>query len=280
MKRIKKVTIIGVGLIGGSIGKDLRKKRLAGEVMGVFRRAKTLREAKRVGAVDTATYSIAEGLRDADLIILATSVSKIVELGRKVAKSAKKGAIITDVGSTKRYIVRSLEEALPKGVHFIGSHPMAGTEKGGPLNAKRDLFKGTSCFVTKTARSNRDTLAKVKRFWRSLGARPIEISVGKHDKIVARMSQMIHIVASSLVLANKDVLIYAASGFRDTTRIAMSDPKLWKDICLTNNREISKSIEDIIEVLAEFKKAVSGKRTVKIERLLERARGLRKKLTM
>lgn len=277
--RFNKVAIIGVGEIGGSIGKDLRKKRLAKEVVGIGRRRSSLSKAKRMKAVDTTTMSLRNGVKDADLIILATPVLRIVKLGRKAAAFAKNGAIITDVGSTKRYIVENLEKAFPKGVKFVGSHPMAGSERGGPLSAANDLFKGRVCFITRTKRTDKRALAEIKSFWRSLGAKIVELSPDRHDRIVAQVSHMVHVVASGLVISNRNALKYTASGFRDATRIALSDSGLWTDICVTNSKEIARSLDATIKILRKFKSAVSRKKTAQIQRMLNQARLLRQAIS-
>lgn len=279
MIKFNKVAIIGVGEIGGSIGIDLRKKQLAKEVIGIGRRKSSLLKAKKIRAVNKITLSIKRGVQDADLVILATPVSKIVGLGKKAALFAKEGAVITDVGSTKGEIVRHLEMALPEKVKFVGSHPMAGSEKGGPLNAKGNLFEGRQCFITETKDTDPDALNRIEKLWKTLGARPLRISPEKHDIIVAKISQMVHLVASGLVIANKDVLKYTASGFQDTTRIALSDPELWKDICITNDKEIARSLDRFIEILRRFKKIISQKNTSKIQKMLEEARSLRQRLS-
>jgi len=276
----QKVAIIGVGEIGGSIGKILRKKRLARLVVGVGRRRSSLNKALKVGAVNR-TFLVdrmRDAVSDADLIILATPVGKIISLGKRAASFAKKNAIITDVGSTKEVIVKELQKSLPKDINFVGSHPMAGSEKGGPLSAKVDLFKGRDCFITKTQKTNKKSIKEVKRFWKALGSNPIEISLSEHDRVVGMISQAVHIVASSLVIANKSALKYAASGFRDTTRIALSDSGMWKDICITNNKEIAISIDKLIKVLRQFKTALSGKKATQIERMLKKAKKLRQGL--
>lgn len=276
MRKFNKVAIIGVGEIGGSIGKDLKKKKLAGEVIGVGRRKSSLVKAKRARAVDRVTLSLENGVKDADFIVLATSVIKIAELGKKAAFFAKKGVIITDAGSTKKYIVEHLTKNLPAGVKFVGSHPMAGSEKGGPLNSKEGLFKGRVCFVTKTKKTDKKALAVVKNFWTSLGSKVIEISPAAHDEIVAQISHMTHIVASSLVISNKGVLKHAASGFRDATRIALADAVLWKDICATNSGEIVKSLDKLIKILKKFKFAISKRKISQVQNMLSQARLLRK----
>ena len=277
MKMFNKIAIIGVGEIGGSIGLACRGK-LAGRVTGICRRESSASKARKAGAVDETTLSMKKGVKGAGLIILAAPVGKIVVLGKKAALYAEKGALITDVGSTKKYIVESMEKDLPRKVNFVGSHPMAGSEKGGPLCATGDLFRGRDCFVTRTQKTNKRALDRVKKFWRFLGAKPIEVSVSEHDIMAAKISQMIHIAASALVLAAGGALKYAASGFRDTTRIALSDPGLWKDICVTNNRDIVRSLTEYVKVLKSFSVAISQKDASRIRAMLERAKKLRMKI--
>lgn len=272
----KKITIIGVGEIGGSVGLASRRK-LAKEVVGVCRRKSSARKALRANTVDRVTLDLKEGARGADFIILATPVNTIVELGKKAAFEAREGALITDVGSTKKYIVESLERALPEKVSFVGSHPMAGSEKGGPESACKALFKNRDCFITRTKNTDRHALKKVKKFWISLGAKPRVVSLAEHDTIVAGISQMVHVVAAALVISNSGALKYAASGFRDATRIAMADPLLWRDICVTNSANITKSLNALIAILKDFRKAISEKDTRVIEAMLGKARDLRRR---
>ncbi|OGW75067.1 MAG: hypothetical protein A2Z72_03480 [Omnitrophica bacterium RBG_13_46_9] len=280
MKLFNRVAIIGVGEIGGSIGKDLKARGLAKEIIGIGRRRSSLIKARTAGAVDKdfLVDRIGNGVKDADLIILATPVGRMAELGKKAALSAKEGAIMTDVGSTKGMIVRSLEKILPEKVRFVGSHPMAGSEKGGPLSARLDLFEGRDCFITRTKNTDEEALEIVKKFWKRLGANTIEVTLAEHDRIVAKISQMVHLVASCLIIANKDVLRYAASGFRDTTRIALSDPVLWRDICLTNNKNIARSLDELIVILRKFRNAILKEKAAHIERMLGKARELRRTL--
>jgi cyclohexadieny/prephenate dehydrogenase len=278
----KKVTIIGVGEIGSSIAMALKKRRLVKEVIGIGRKeTATLKKVKKSGIVDRIAFieDMANGVKDADLIVVATPVGTIVEFCKKAAACAKDGAMVTDVGSTKKVIVEQLEDAMPANISFVGSHPMAGSEKGGPENSRDDLFEGRDCFITETPKTDKDSLKKIKNFWKSVGIKNVVIMTPhQHDRIVAGISHMIHIVASALVLSNKDNLGYAASGFRDTTRLALADPGLWRDICVTNDAEIEKSLGHIIAVLEEFKQAVTQRDTVKIESLLCEAREHRQKL--
>jgi len=274
--RFNKVAIIGVGEIGGSIGRDLRRKRLAKEVVGVGRRRSSLLKARSVGAVDRITLSLDSGVKDADLIILATPVLRIVELGKRVAPFVKEDAIVTDVGSTKRYIVENLERIFSKRAAFVGSHPMAGSEKGGPLSATAGLFKEKACFITKTGRTDTRALRVIRQFWVHLGARVKEISPKGHDRVVAQISHAVHVIASSLVVSNRAALRHAASGFRDATRIALSDPAMWKDICLSNSREIAGTLDGFMRVVRRFKGAISRKDTARVLKMFDEARKLRR----
>ncbi len=275
-----KVVIVGVGELGASIGRDIKNKRLAKKVIGVGRRIASLKKAKKIKAIDELflVTDLKKAVEDADLIILATPVLKIVELGLISGRYAKKGALITDVGSTKKHIVEKLEKGLPEKVDFVGSHPMAGSEKGGPLNSQENLFKNRDCFLVRTKKTNNKALLKIKKFWEKLGSRTIEISAPRHDSITADISQMTHIVASSLVLASKGSVEYAASGFKDTTRIALADTDLWRDICITNSKDISRSISNVITVLKKFQKAISNKNEREIKKLLNKARKIRSSL--
>lgn len=244
MRQFKKVTIIGVGLIGGSVALAVKKFRLADEVTGVFRRASTLKKALKVKAVNKATMSICDGVKDADLIIVASPVHSIPALVKEAARYAKKGALITDAGSTKSWIVESVRRILKNAHHiyFVGSHPMAGSEHTGVEYSRADLFESAPCIVTKDAHTENAALKKVVKFWEALGAKVKVMTPKEHDRSVSLISHLPHIVAFSLAGAvpEKD-LQYAAEGFKDTTRVASSDPKLWADIFLTNNAEIAKA---------------------------------------
>jgi prephenate dehydrogenase len=276
--KFKKITIIGVGLIGGSIGLAVRKRRVANEVTGVFRRNSTLKKALKARAVDKATMSVREGVKDADLIIVASPVHSIPLLIKKCAKYVKKGAIITDVGSTKSWIVNNVERVLKNhsDIYFVGSHPMAGSEHAGVEYARSDLLTGTPCIVTKDAKTNSLALKKIIVFWKSLGAKVKVLSPGSHDRSVSLVSHLPHIVAFSLAGAVPEKeLQYAAEGFKDTTRVASSDPELWADIFLTNNTEVVKAgklfekyYKDILNAVAkgDYSKTVSILKGAKAKR--------------
>lgn len=244
MKLFNKITIIGVGLIGGSIALAIKKRKLAGEVIGVFRHRSTMQRAMRCKAVDKGLMDIREGVKLADLIILATPVYSIPGICREVIKYSKRGAIIIDAGSTKKWVVDKAERMIrpSSSVSFVGSHPMAGSERSGVEFAKDDLMNGSPCIVTKTPRTKAAALRKVVRFWRALGAKVKVMTPGQHDRSVSLISHLPHIVAFSLAGAVPEKeLIYAAEGFKDTTRVSSSDPALWSDIFLSNKKEVVKA---------------------------------------
>ena len=261
MGKFNKVAVIGVGLIGGSIGLAVKKRRAGIEITGVFRRRTTLNKALKAKAVDKAVMSVREGVMGADLIIVAAPVRSIPALIKEAAMYAKKGAVITDAGSTKSWIVNNVEKILKgsRGVYFVGSHPMAGSERAGVEYARADLFAGTPCIVTKDAKTNKAALKKIINFWASLGAKVKIMSPEAHDKSVSLISHLPHIVAFGLAGAVPEKeLQYAAEGFKDTTRVASSDPELWADIFLTNKEEIlragrlfEKYYKDILKAVAE-----------------------------
>ena len=282
MTKFNKITIIGVGLIGGSIGLAIKKRRLACEVIGVFRRTSTLRRALKHKAIDRGTMSIEDGVKDADFIILATPVLSIPTIAREVIKYAKKGAIITDAGSTKEWLVNKIERTLKpsKPVFFVGSHPMAGSEHNGVEFANGDLLKDSPCIVTKTKRTKKNTLGKVVGFWKGLGARVEIMSPASHDRSVSFISHLPHLVAFSLAgTVSEKELRYAAEGFKDTTRVALSDARLWADIFLSNQKEILKSARMFEKCYKKIIKALARRKYSEVARLLEAARAKRSKFT-
>lgn len=244
MRQFNRITIIGVGLIGGSIGLGIKKHGAAKEVIGVFRHKATLKKALKRRAIDKGAMSIKEGVEGADLIILATPVFSIPCVAAEAIRYAKKGAIITDSGSTKRWVSKKIEEMLGRrsGIFFVGSHPMAGSEKTSVVYAKEDLLDGSPCIVTKTLKTDKRSLDRITDFWRSLGAKVKIMSPAGHDRSVSLISHLPHLVVFSLsgAVPQKE-LIYAAEGFKDTTRIASSDPGLWADIFLSNRSEVLRS---------------------------------------
>lgn len=250
----RKVAIVGVGLIGGSLGAALKSRKLAEEVHGIGYRSCTLAEARERGCIDDFTLDVAEGVQGADLVVIATPVNLIVEKAREIAQSIPSGCIVTDVGSTKKLITDQLDKIFAGKALFVGSHPMAGSEKRGATNASKDLFEGTLCILTQTPNTDEAAIRPVEQMWRSVGAITRLLNAADHDSRVALASHVPHVVAASLVNVQTDnSLECAASGFADTTRIAASDPQLWSGICLDNAREILAGIDSLTEELASIR---------------------------
>ncbi len=261
--QFQKITIVGVGLLGGSIGLAVRKHHLAKEVAGYARREKTIAEAEKIGALDYATTDLLAAVSGADLVILCTPLAQMSALTKQFLPALKRGAIVTDVGSVKAEVVRELESLVAKaGAHFVGSHPMAGGEKMGVLASKADLYTNAVCVITPTKKSNTAAVRKVEGFWKSLGARTLQLNAAQHDLLVSRTSHLPHVVAAALAglvldpKHPKSQVGLCATGFRDTTRIASGSPEMWRDIALANRKNISQSVDAFVGELKKFQAAL------------------------
>ncbi len=257
MKKWETVAIVGVGLLGGSIGLALQQRGLARQVIGIGRRAASLRKARRCAAVTSTTTQLARGVAEAELVIVCTPVGKIVEYVAQIAAHAPVGALITDVGSTKAEIVSALEPRLGKPVRFVGSHPLAGSEKAGCEYATADLFCGRVTVVTPASTSELQAVRQIESFWRSLGSRVVRMSPFAHDAAVAMTSHVPHVVAAAMAVATAGSdLPLVAGGWKDTTRIAAGDPQLWWQILSTNRDQVLKSLDKFEKVLSQFRGAL------------------------
>ncbi|MBU4251877.1 MAG: prephenate dehydrogenase [Candidatus Omnitrophica bacterium] len=275
MKMFNKAVIIGTGLIGGSIGLALRKQHLAGQVIGLSRQAKNARLAKKVGAIDQVGSSL-EAVADADLVILATPVNTIIDLGLGIVKKIKKGCIVIDVGSTKERIVSKLSVLIP---NFLGCHPLAGSEKKGIANLEDNIFKGSICIITPTIKTSRRTLNKVKLLWKKLGAKIVILSAKKHDQALAFTSHLPHAVAFSLMNSiPNSCLGLSSSGLSDTTRISGSDAGLWSEIFLSNRINLLADLSIFQAKLSALKFALESKNKRRLRKILLLARKKREKL--
>jgi prephenate dehydrogenase len=258
------VAIVGVGLIGGSIGRALLERGLAREVVGIGRNAARLREAKKIGAVTTGTLDLAKGVAAANLVVVCTPVERIAEQVLAVAEHAPAHSLITDAGSTKQQIVAAVEKAGKGRVRFVGSHPMAGSEKAGVKESRAELFVGRAVIVTPTRRTASDDAAAVGEFWAALGARVFMMSPDAHDKTVAATSHLPHLIASVLAgVTRVDDAPLVATGWLDTTRVAGGDAELWRQILQSNETHV-------LEALTRFEKQLSAAR-----RALEKGDGAR-----
>lgn len=257
----QKVTLIGVGLLGGSLGIALRQRGLAKSVVGYVRRQASVEECVQAGAVDSATRNLLEAVTDAELIVFCTPLGQMKNLAREMAPALKKDAIVTDVGSVKDSVTKDLEPIIKKaGGHFVGSHPMAGSEKMGVSAARADLFENAICIVT--AKTASTWSRRVEDLWKSVGGRPLRLTAAQHDEFVSRSSHLPHVVAAELanyVLSPahpKEQAAVCATGFRDTTRIASGSPEMWRDIALANRANLSRVLGVFIDDLREFQHAL------------------------
>jgi prephenate dehydrogenase len=277
--QFRKITIVGVGLLGGSIGLAARKFRLAGEIAGYVRREKTIAECEKAGAMDYATMDLLAAVSNADLVILCTPIAQMRPLVEQILPALKRGAIVTDVGSVKAGVVRELERLISRaGAHFIGSHPMAGGEKTGVAAARADLFENAVCVVTPGRKSNKEAVRKLERVWKAIGSRVLKLTPEDHDLFVSRTSHLPHVIAATL--ANlvldprqpKGQSQLCANGFRDTTRVASGSPEMWRDISLANRKHVARSISAFISELQKFESALKSGNPKGIEKFFETAK--------
>jgi len=231
----RQLTILGVGLLGGSIGLALRSSAPGCRIVGYGHRRETLDKAMEIGAIDAAEMDPAAAVRSSDLVIMCTPVGTFETLLKQVGPSLSAGVIVTDVGSTKRSVVRLAGEILPKGVEFVGSHPIAGSEKRGVEFSRADLFSNQLCIVTPTKETKAAAVEQVEQFWRDLGMRTTRLSPEDHDRLLADVSHLPHLLAAALVAMQEEAgLDLSGKGFLDATRIAGGDGGLWRDIFLDN----------------------------------------------
>jgi prephenate dehydrogenase len=276
MKHWNTVAIVGVGLIGGSIGLALRERKLAGEVVGIGRRPVSLKRACTSGALDRATIDIGEGVNRAELVVVCTPVASIAEHVRAAAAACPVGALITDAGSTKASIVRSLNGALPRSVAFVGSHPLAGSEKNGCQHARGDLFEGRVVVVTPTRRTTEDDVQRTADLWSALGASVLVMSPSAHDRALAATSHLPHVIAAALSRATAlHDLPLTAGGWRDSTRIAGGDVELWQQILLDNRDNVLKAVTRFEKSLAGFRTAIESGDKRRLSKLLMEAKSIR-----
>ncbi len=276
MRRFGKITIVGVGLIGGSIGLAVKKRGVAKEVVGVCRRRSSLAKAIARHAVDWGTRDVEKGVSGADIVIIATNVGTIPARARAASRYMKKGSILTDVGSVKAPLVREIEGFLPEGISFVGSHPMAGSEKAGVESARADLFEGAVTILTKTPRTDPEPFHVLARLWTSLGADVAVMTPALHDEKVALVSHMPHVAAMGVCLAQDGTsLAYAANGFKDTTRIASSDPEMWTDILRANRAAVLKGLDKLIVRLTALKESIARRDFDRLRAYMRRAKQLR-----
>jgi prephenate dehydrogenase len=267
------VAILGVGLIGGSIGLALRTRRAASEVIGVGRDGGSLAEAVKRGAIDRGTIDLHEGLQAAEVVVVCTPVNRVAEDVRRCAEAAGPDVLITDAGSSKRQIVEVLERQPRCASVFVGAHPIAGSERRGVAHARPDLFDGRPCVLTPTSRTPADRLRRAGRFWASLGCRILEMGPAEHDEVLAYTSHLPHALSSALAgTVPVDWLPLAAGAYRDGTRVAAADTGLWTAIFRDNRGPLLKALDSLRERLAGFQYALMTDDEEAIRRWWDEAR--------
>ncbi len=281
----RKVSVVGVGLIGGSLAIVLKEKGLCDTVVGVGRGTENLRTAERLGIIDSYTTDIAEGVRDSDLVFISVPVLSIAKVVKEAAPHLKKGCIVTDAGSVKGGVVAEVDPLMPEGVFFVGGHPIAGTEHSGASAAFGTLFHGRKCILTPTGDTDPGALRKVKAMWEAAGSEVVVMDPCTHDITVAAISHLPHVVAYTPVNTvadieemNHDVLAYSAGGFKDFTRIASSSPEMWRDICVVNKYALLEVIEDFQNRLGRIREHIEKEDLDEIQREFERAKKVRDSL--
>ena len=260
---IQRLAIAGVGLLGGSVAKAARERRLAREIVGIGRDEHRLAAALREGVLDRATVDLADGVRGAGVVVLAMPVLVIERILPVVAAAVGEGALVTDVGSTKAAIVRSAEAlTTTRPFHFVGSHPMAGSEQAGYAVSRGDLFEKATVILTPTDATAPGAVKEIARLWEAMGARVSQLDPTTHDRVVAAISHLPHLVAFALVAGahrfEPAAFAFAARGFRDTTRVAASDPVVWQEIFHDNREALMSSVERFREALDEIERLVDG----------------------
>jgi prephenate dehydrogenase len=277
------VAIVGLGLIGGSLARDLKEKKIAGKVSAYGRSIERLKAARSLGLIDECCERFEDGSADVDAVVIATPVGIIAEQALSIAPYLRSGAVITDVGSVKGPIVSELESRMPEGISFIGGHPIAGTENSGYEASCSGLFENRVCILTPTVNTDARAMERVKSLWAAAGSRVVLMDVATHDKIIAAISHLPHMVAFSLVNAlaemkdfEQNILQYSAGGFRDFTRIAASDPVMWRDIALMNRDNLLTTLDFFMRSLGDLRDAIQAGDSTKLEALFRRSRDTRR----
>jgi len=264
--------------LGGSIGLAVKHRINGCKIVGYGHRPAALQAALKMGAIDEAYDEPGPAVRDADLVILCTPVGVIGPMLEQICPELAQGAIVTDVGSTKRHIVDAGEALLPAGTHFVGSHPMAGSEKRGVEFAREDLFDRALCITTPTSRTNSQALDSVTSFWKRLGMRSMRLSPEDHDRILADVSHLPHVLAAALISIQEDVALdLCGKGFLDVTRIASGASGLWRDILQDNSDNVRRSVAKLVEHLRELEVLLEAGQSEALERWLVTAAERRKK---
>jgi len=281
-----KIALIGIGLIGGSIALETRKRGLARQVVAATRRPETAAKANQLKLADHCGTDLAAAVEGADLVIVCTPVGACGPATRTIAPRLKPGCIVSDVGSVKQTVIADMAPHIPKGVHFVPAHPVAGTENSGPDAALLDLFQGRWCILTPLPDSDPAAVDRLHAFWKALGSDVNRLDPANHDRVLAIISHLPHLIAYTIVGTaddlgghlNTEVLKYAAGGFRDFTRIAASDPTMWRDIFMSNKEAVLEVLQRFQEDLFYLQRAIRWGEADKLFDLFTRTREIRRAL--
>ena len=281
-----RVALVGIGLIGSSLARALRRDSPETEIIACARRAETLATVRRLAIADATTHDPAQAAAGADLVVIATPLSAYAEIGERIAPALKDGAILTDVGSVKQAVIRDLQPHLPPGVHFVPAHPVAGTEHSGPEAGFAELFRGRWCILIELPETAPEAVTAVGRMWETFGMRVVTMSADHHDKVLAVTSHLPHLIAYTIVGTATDledslkseVIEFSASGFRDFTRIAASDPVMWRDIFLNNREAVLEILQRFNEDLTALQRAIRWGEGDKLQDLFTRTRAIRRSI--
>jgi cyclohexadieny/prephenate dehydrogenase len=278
--------IIGIGLIGSSLARALRRHGLAREIVACDRSAAARAKALELGIVDRASGDAGEAVRGADLVVIATPLSAYAEIGAAIAPFLAPGTILSDVGSVKQAVIRDLRPLLPPGVHLIPGHPVAGTEHSGPESGFAELFQDRWCILTPLPDTDAAALARIVSLWETAGMRVVTMDPEHHDKVLAVTSHLPHLIAYTIVGTATDleeslkseVIKFSAGGFRDFTRIAASDPVMWRDVFLNNREAVLEMLQRFSEDLSALQRAIRWGEGDKLEDLFTRTRAIRRSI--
>ena len=279
-----RVALIGIGLIGSSLARVLRRDSPETRIVVCARRAETLDTARRLGLADETTDDPAAAVDGADLVVLATPLSAYREIATRIGPSLRQGTIVTDVGSVKEAVIRDVRPFIPEGVHFVPGHPVAGTEHSGPESGFAELFRDRWCILTPLPDTAPEAVAKVTRLWEQAGMRMTQMAADHHDKVLAVTSHLPHLIAYTIVgtatdLADdlkSEVIAFSAGGFRDFTRIAASDPVMWRDIFLANREAVLEIVQRFTEDLTALQRAIRWGEADTLEARFTKTRAVRR----
>ncbi|HYC13813.1 MAG TPA: prephenate/arogenate dehydrogenase family protein [Stellaceae bacterium] len=282
----ERVALIGIGLINSSLARLLRREKLAGKIVVCARSQKSLDTSMHLGFCDEATLDPAAAVKGADLVVLGTPLSAYGEIAAAISKALKPGAIVTDVGSVKQAVIRDVLPHIPAGSHFVPGHPVAGTEHSGPESGFADLFLDRWYIVTPLAETDAQALARVTALWQAAGMKIVTMEAEHHDLVLAITSHLPHLIAYTIVgtatdledTLKSEVIKFSAGGFRDFTRIAASDPIMWRDIFLNNREAVLEMLQRFSEDLTALQRAIRWGEAKQLEDLFTRTRTIRRSI--